>query len=197
MSQQPPPTLKTLPGIAVELSRARMNAGLSHSELHRLTGISRTALIGYEAGRTNPGERELRKLCDVLRVTPNQLLYGTEQPFEPDEALKRLGLTPEALSFAHLMIMYNMLAADDRRAIITLMYSILEARHGRKKMAQAAEMMKELDGFLGIAMQKMGISQEGLERAIAPHAAELEAEAMKRFSRFQEKPRKNRRRPNK
>jgi transcriptional regulator with XRE-family HTH domain len=192
MSEQSPPALKTLPGIAVELARARLNAGLSHSELHRLTGISRTALIGYEVGRTNPGEREIRKLCDVLRVTPNQLLYGTEQPFEPDEALKRLGLTPEALSFAHLMIMYNMLAAEDRRAIITLMYSILEARHGRKKMAQAADMMKELDGFLSLAMQKIGISQEGLEKAIAPHAAELEAEAMKRLGRFRGEPRRTR-----
>src|ERR1051325_3379840 len=146
-----PPPPKRLPAIAVELSRARSNAGLSHSELHRITGISRTVLIGYETGRTNPGEREIKKLCAALRVTPNQLLYGSEQPFQPDEALKRLGLNAETLSFAHLVIMYNMLASDDKRAIVTLMYSILEARHGRKKIAQAAEMMKELEGFVSVA----------------------------------------------
>src|ERR1051325_9148489 len=184
------PPLKTLPAIAVELSRARSKAGLSHSELHRITGISRTVLIGYETGRTNPGEREIKKLCDALRVTPNQLLYGTEQPFQPDDALKRLGLNPETLGFAHLVIMYNMLAGDDKRAIVTLMYSILEARHGRKKMAQAAEMMKELEGFVSVAMGKMGVSHEFFEKAIAPHVAELEAEAKKRFSRFQQPPRK-------
>jgi transcriptional regulator with XRE-family HTH domain len=188
---QPSGSSKSIPSqIAAELLRARINAGLSHSELHRLTGISRSVLIGYEVGRTNPGEREIRRLCDVLRVTPNQLLYGTEQPFHPDESLKRLGLNTEALTFAHLLVMYNMLAGEDRRAIITLMHSILEARHGRGKMAQAAEMMKELEGFLTMAMEKIGFSQEALEKAFGQHAAEIEAEAKKRFSRFEPSPKK-------
>ncbi|SRR6266446_5453486 len=34
-------------GIATELKLARKRAGLSHSELHRATKISRTVLIGY------------------------------------------------------------------------------------------------------------------------------------------------------
>jgi transcriptional regulator with XRE-family HTH domain len=41
-------------------------------------GISRTALIGYEQGSSSPGLREVRLLCEVLRVTPNWLVYGTE-----------------------------------------------------------------------------------------------------------------------
>jgi hypothetical protein len=131
----------------------------------------------------------------VLRVTPNQLLYGTEQPFQPDESLKRLGLNTEALTFAHLMVMYNMLASEDRRAIITLMHSILEARHGRGKMSQAAEIMKELEGFIPVALEKIGFSQEGLEKMFGPHSAELEAEAARRFSRFREPPKKRRAKP--
>lgn len=182
----------SIPRIAVELQRARSNAGLSHSELHRVTGISRTVLIGYEAGRTNPGERELRRLCDALRVTPNQLLYGTDQPFQPDDALNRMGLTSEALSVGHFIVMHNMLTADDRRAIFTLMYSILEARHGRKKMAQTTEIMKEFECYLGSVASKLGFSQESLEKAFAPHAAELEAEAKRRFGRFEQAPRKRR-----
>jgi len=176
---------KALPtGIAVELQRARSRAGLSHSELHRLTGISRTVLIGYEAGRTSPGAREIRKLCDALRVTANQLVYGTEQPFEPDEALKRLGLDVESIGFAHMMVLFNMLAVEDKRALITLMHSILEARQGRETMAVAAEAMKELEQFLPSVMDKMGFSREGLEKAFEPIAEEVAAEAERRFSRL-------------
>ncbi|WP_374675572.1 helix-turn-helix domain-containing protein [Ideonella sp.] len=45
-------------------------------------GVSRTALIGYEAGTSRPGTRELRILCETLHVTPNVLIYGSEQPFQ-------------------------------------------------------------------------------------------------------------------
>lgn len=43
-------------------------------------GISRTALVGYEAGTSRPGARELRILCRTLVVSPNKLLFGTETP---------------------------------------------------------------------------------------------------------------------
>ena len=39
-------------------------------------GISRTVLVGYEAGKTRPGAREIRLLSDALNVTPNWLLLG-------------------------------------------------------------------------------------------------------------------------
>lgn len=41
-------------------------------------GISRTAIIGYEQGSTKPGLREIKLLCEVLRVSPNWLIYGTD-----------------------------------------------------------------------------------------------------------------------
>ena len=45
-------------------------------------GISRTALIGYEAGTSRPGARELRILCQTLGVSANALLFGSENPFQ-------------------------------------------------------------------------------------------------------------------
>ena len=41
-------------------------------------GVSRTALVGYEAGSSKPGLREIMLLCEVLRVSPNWLIYGSE-----------------------------------------------------------------------------------------------------------------------
>lgn len=45
-------------------------------------GISRTVIVGYEAGTHKPGAREIRILCETLGVTPNWLLYRKEAPFE-------------------------------------------------------------------------------------------------------------------
>lgn len=67
--------------ISVELRNAREAKGLSFSDLHRLTDISRTTLHDYESGRSKPGARELIKLCHVLEVSPNRILLGTEDPF--------------------------------------------------------------------------------------------------------------------
>jgi transcriptional regulator with XRE-family HTH domain len=43
-------------------------------------GISRTVLVGYEAGKTKPGAREIRILAEALNVTPNWLLLGNMTP---------------------------------------------------------------------------------------------------------------------
>ena len=43
-----------------------------------MKGISRTAIIGYEQGTTKPGLREIKLLCEVLLISPNWLIYGTE-----------------------------------------------------------------------------------------------------------------------
>jgi transcriptional regulator with XRE-family HTH domain len=45
-------------------------------------GISRTALIAYEAGTSRPGTRELRILCETLSVSPNHLIFGSEEPLK-------------------------------------------------------------------------------------------------------------------
>jgi transcriptional regulator with XRE-family HTH domain len=173
----------TLP---VELKRARMKAGMSHSELHRVTRLSRTVLIGYEAGRTMPGGPELELLCNALRVTPNKLLYGTEEPFRANEALARLGLDSEAVGFGHLMVVFQMLSAEERHALLSLMHSIIEARHGREKFTEMVAVMKELDQFIPVIFERIGFSPD---RAFTPEvAAQLEAEAKRRFGRFEQKP---------
>lgn len=67
--------------ISIELRKAREAKGLTFSDLHRLTGLSRTALHQYESGKTKPGAREILKLCEILEISPNRLLTGSEDPF--------------------------------------------------------------------------------------------------------------------
>lgn len=68
--------------IATELRMARDAKKYSFADLHRLTGLSRTALHQYESGARKPGARELILLCQALEVSPNRLLLGSENPFQ-------------------------------------------------------------------------------------------------------------------
>lgn len=119
--------------IAIELRRAREAKGLSHSELNRLTGISRTVLYGYEVGRTKPGAREIKLLSEALEVTPNRLILGTDEPFRramlrgkikqkisPSTSKVTFGLFSQALMSA--------LDNDQADAIMTLLISLVEGR---------------------------------------------------------------------
>lgn len=97
-------------GVATELRIAREAKKLSIADLHRLTGLSRTALHQYEAGTRKPGARELVLLCKALEVSPNRVLLGTEEPFAGANGIlvpiARLAKTDpkKALAMAALMM---------------------------------------------------------------------------------------------
>lgn len=119
-------------GIGIRLKAARESKGLSQSDLHNKTGLSRTVLINYEAGRHKPGARELRLLCDALEVSPNHLIYGTEDPHS-----RSIGLADTLLNMGEAAILPAamlvpmcgaMLGQDDTRTILNLVESLLKAK---------------------------------------------------------------------
>jgi transcriptional regulator with XRE-family HTH domain len=117
--------------IAAELRKAREASGASFSDLHRVTGLSRTTLHQYEAGTRKPGAREIRLLCDALNTTPNRLIYGTEEPFKGKSRLHAmLDLSSEDLRTARLAMLLMMLSKDERDAWITLLGESIKARTG-------------------------------------------------------------------
>jgi len=72
-------------GIGSRIRAAREAKGWSQTDLAAFSkeldaarkGIHRTVLVGYEAGHSRPGAREIRILCESLSVTPNWLIYGS------------------------------------------------------------------------------------------------------------------------
>jgi len=119
-------------GIGIRLKAARESKGLSQTDLHKLTGISRTVLINYEACRHIPGTRELRLLCDALEVSPNQLIYGTEEPHK-----RTIGLADTIIGMGQAAVMPvimvapmlgAMLGKDDTRTLLNLIESLLKAK---------------------------------------------------------------------
>ena len=76
--------------VGARIRKAREGLQLTQAHLATRTrmadpddkGISRTALVGYEAGSSRPGLREIRLLCEVLKISPNWLIFGSESPVQ-------------------------------------------------------------------------------------------------------------------
>lgn len=119
-------------GIAVRIRAARESNGMSQSELHNKTGLSRTVLINYEAGRHKPSARELKLLCDALEVSPNYLIYGTEETHSKSDSFTDLilSLKGESAVIATTLIptIASVLGTDDIRSIINLVESLIKAK---------------------------------------------------------------------
>lgn len=143
-----PPSIED--GIGIRLKAAREGKGLSQSDLHNKTGLSRTVLINYEAGRHKPGARELRMLCDALEVSPNQLLYGTEEPHSRTTGLAdtilNMGQAAIAPTLLIAPMLGSMLGKDDTRMLLNLIESLLKAK-SPQDYAHVMEIVKIFKGF--------------------------------------------------
>lgn len=58
------------------LRSLRLEKNYSQEKLAELTSLDRTYISGLERGKRNPSYLILRKLAEVLAVSPNQLFYG-------------------------------------------------------------------------------------------------------------------------
>lgn len=119
------------------LQDARRAAGLTQGELAEKTqrvdvtgnGISGAVISLYERGVNRPGPREIRILCETLRITPNHLVYGEETPFEQhglhEYARYWGGIKSEAEFHAALTYCFSRLHGHHKGAIMDLMMGLL------------------------------------------------------------------------
>jgi transcriptional regulator with XRE-family HTH domain len=139
----PPDRLGVLPfepelEFGERLKRARTAKGLTQGELAEQTvradkdgkGLSRAVISLYEAGTNKPGTREMRMLCEVLRVTPSYFIYGDDDPFDTflDRHRYRVvgGNNPEFR--ASLAYCFKKLDPHHRASIMDLMLTLLRSR---------------------------------------------------------------------
>jgi len=140
-------------GIGERIRSVRERLGLSQTQFHQRTkdhdpdakGISRTVLIGYEAGRFKPGARELRILCRAFALAPGWLLLGTEsspkEDLEEASAMLFAGIgAPTLPDVFRLALLLATLKPHERNAIVTLAHSLSSAR----RSAAATEALGDL-----------------------------------------------------
>ncbi|RZJ07990.1 MAG: XRE family transcriptional regulator [Rubrivivax sp.] len=100
-------------------------------------GISRTTLIGYEAGTSRPGSREIRLLCEALSITPNHLIFGEEQPavvVHPALDVRWPGKSDLARAL-DLALVLAALKGHERDALLSLALSLAGRRFGDARLA--------------------------------------------------------------
>ncbi|MCX7279319.1 MAG: helix-turn-helix transcriptional regulator [Burkholderiales bacterium] len=100
-------------------------------------GISRTALIGYEQGTSNPGLREIRLLCEVLAVTPNWLIFGTDSAVgvshTASELLKRQ--SSQLAVVLRTALALTVLKGHEREALQSLVLSLVGRQLGDLRLS--------------------------------------------------------------
>lgn len=139
--------------MAAEIIKGRELLGLTQAQLCERSGVSLSALKGYETGRNQPGARELRQLCEVLRLSPNRLLFGAENPFPErtwsDAALSNVEVNAPTAGrrIAHLL---EMLSSSESQALFQVVHALAVARHGVEKvhpLLRAADLETGVDVF--------------------------------------------------
>lgn len=119
---------------------------MSQAQLAEDSGVSRSAIKGYETGRNMPGARELKLLCRVLKVSPNVLLFGTETPFgdgariaSMSPGLQAMLNDPVDAKVARLRLTFlgQLLTSDEVASLMNIIQALAVARHGTEVVQQA------------------------------------------------------------
>ena len=65
-----------LNSLGTKLRAYRLQKNYSQEKFAELTELDRTYISGLERGKRNPSYLIIRRLCDVLEITPNDLFFG-------------------------------------------------------------------------------------------------------------------------
>lgn len=68
--------------LAKNLIRLCQEQNLTLSKLSKLSGTKQSTLHGWSTGRVVHNLDDLKKVCEVLKVSVHFMLYGTKDPFE-------------------------------------------------------------------------------------------------------------------
>lgn len=127
--------------IGTEIIKARELLGLTQAELASRSQVSLSAIKGYETGRNFPGAREIKQLCQTLRISPNKLIFGQENPFPERSFRSQSAPLKDPLRAESYRVkmqhMLPLLSADECAAFHSLAYSLATARHGLKVTHEA------------------------------------------------------------
>lgn len=151
--------------IGHRIADARNGLGWSQIALHTRTkladpegvGISRAVLSLYETGKNKPGAREIRLLCDALKVSPNWLLYGSESPARAIQPSADFLRGTDVDISARLAFALLALGKTERDSLALLVFSILTKKMGDIRLSSlmtmanmlSSSLMREVISFVG------------------------------------------------
>ena len=138
--------------LALEIGRrlaiARNGLGLSQQAVHARSqmvdpdkvGVSRAALSLYEIGTNKPGAREITLLCEVLHISPNWLLYGSESPAKALQPTAAFLVGDDLVISTRLAFAMLALNPSDRDSLANLVFSMLTGKLGDIQLSMLMSM---------------------------------------------------------
>lgn len=124
--------------LGLRLKESRENERLTQGELADRTkladieniGITRNVISFIESGRTQPAPRDIRLLCEALRISPNFLIYGNDNPFDNLTDLHRYHGGGSDIEFqAYINYCVSKLHHHHKTIFIELMLGMLRGWH--------------------------------------------------------------------
>ena len=166
--------------LSPELVQAREKLGFTQAQLATESGVSLSAIKSYEIGRTFPGAREIRQLCQALKLTPNKLLFGVDDPFsvqQAGDAARFPGLTPAEVYRWRMKFLVDHLSAEECASLYFLMSALVRSRRGAAELETTEE---EADLFAGVELFSKGEMNIDLFRVITknPETARQVSDAL-------------------
>lgn len=157
--------------IGRRIAEARNGLGFPQQAVHARTrlvdkegiGVSRAALSLYERGVNKPGAREITLLCEVLHVSPNWLLYGSESPTKTLQP-STIFLRGSELDIS-ARLAFAMLALDptERDCLAQLVFSLLTKKLGDTGFASLMMMASLLSpALMREIIEKVGEENKNL-----------------------------------
>jgi transcriptional regulator with XRE-family HTH domain len=152
-----PKASPVLDEFASTLVQGRMSLGITQNELHKRTGLSREAIKGYESGRNKPGAKELKLLCEALQISPNQLLFGSEQPFHPKGELYDFMYDSGQFNNIKLVALFDLLTAKEKESFLFLMHSLILSRHSQDEVTTK---LKSIEFSSALMMAMISVTKD-------------------------------------
>lgn len=130
-------------GIGGRIRAVREARGWSQKDLAAQTkeldphrkGVSRTVLVGYEAGQFKPASREIRILCETLNVTPNWLIYGDDFAGGTEQASMEAARKNGLFAAMRLALAIAVLKPHERMGFQSLVLSMAGRELGDRKLS--------------------------------------------------------------
>lgn len=154
--------------IGEQLLAAMKRRGLSVSDLHKATGISRTVLLAYTRGNYAPGARELKLLSEHLEVSPTVLLFGSEDTKNSPYRIGEIALSSEGARLITFLMLTSQLTRKEQESLLTLTESIVQGRnpeaHGH--LVNACYALLESDAGHILTKQMTGMVEDLMAPAV-------------------------------
>lgn len=141
--------------IAERLRKARDELGLTQTELAKMAGIGRSAVVHYETAGTVPGGIELIKLSNTLKVTPNYLLSGSETFLDSNKPEHILATDNQELLIARMSICFLALDKPVREKMSELLISMVQQKLSSEEFEVLMTFMDELGSTLNVNSSEM------------------------------------------